>query len=40
MDKGKLGTREVVQVGIIVKDIEKTAAAYAKFLMWKYRKYQ
>ena len=31
MDKSKLGTREVVQVGIIVKDIEKTAAAYAKF---------
>ena len=24
MDKSKLGTREVVQVGIIVKDIEKT----------------
>lgn len=31
MDKGKLRTREVVQVGIIVKDIEKTAATYAKF---------
>jgi methylmalonyl-CoA/ethylmalonyl-CoA epimerase len=32
MEKGTLGTDTVVQVGIIVKDIEKTAKRYADFL--------
>jgi hypothetical protein len=32
MDKNILGTKVVTQIGIIVKDIEKTASAYADFL--------
>jgi methylmalonyl-CoA/ethylmalonyl-CoA epimerase len=32
MGKSLLGTDSVVQVGILVRDIEKTAKAYAKFL--------
>lgn len=31
MDNSILGTRKVTQIGIIVKDIEKTAEAYAHF---------
>jgi catechol 2,3-dioxygenase-like lactoylglutathione lyase family enzyme len=32
MSNSLLGTKVVAQIGIIVKDIEKTSAAYAKFL--------
>jgi methylmalonyl-CoA/ethylmalonyl-CoA epimerase len=32
MDNSVLGTRTVVQIGIIVKDIQKTAKKYADFL--------
>jgi methylmalonyl-CoA/ethylmalonyl-CoA epimerase len=32
MDKGIIGTKVVTQIGIIVKDIEKTSQAFADFL--------
>lgn len=32
MNNGLLGTKEVTQIGIIVKDIEKTMEAYSQFL--------